>query len=525
MNSRLSIGIPRWPFKRRQGDTRPKNCYTERLTPDILHQIFVESLPKSPYPSLHEAPLNVSQVCQSWRKMVLGSPLLWSEIHVGSFISPNVSFPGHARHLEEWIKRSGDCPLSLGILFKGSENPDPAMVTDVDAVIGKILPHVQRWRRIHLFIPAACRTPFLQALSTGAPYLDELLMNFDMTSMWHPLQADVSLCPQLSKLTLPPDVRFLCDNPVILHRVQVLHLSFTSMDDCFHCLDSCPSIEEINFVLFSNYVDFSTCIGQSVRHLPNLQHMKVHGGVKGSNRHYTNHPRNNIGLFFDCLRVPSLTSLEIIQPWANQVPHWNHLSSLFVRSQPRSSLSNSHSSVEELTMSGSQMDERQFVDTLGYLPHLKHLLVDGCLVTAFTMGALIAPLDTPSSTDSPGSTGIKAESHHWLCPRLSRIGIRRDASEESYKAMARLVAQRWPLKSPSRQVGKEREERESLPGPARITSIVIDQKDKYEVVLHMGIKECVEEGLEVLDHNLEPIHNAKRLATIFNAQRRQRGTN
>ncbi|TDL18588.1 hypothetical protein BD410DRAFT_900772 [Rickenella mellea] len=445
MRRPLSIRFPRWPFKR----FRTKKCYTDRLTPDVLHQIFIESLEDNiygPCSSLDETPLNVSQVCRTWRTIVLGSPLLWSALRVGSLVDPDVPFQVHARQLELWIKRSGNCPLSITILFQGSKKHGPGVVTGVDTVIAKILPHVRRWKSIRLHIPAACGAPLWQVLSTGAPCLEGLFVDFCEAGRQNPQLAHVSLCPRLRALRLPTDARLLCTSPVTLQNVQELHVSFTSMDDCFQCLDSCPSVVDIDLILPSNSVDFSICIGQRVRLLPNLQRMRLREEAKFvfiPHRHYTDNPRNNIGLFLDCLRVPSLTYLEIIQPWISQVPHWNHLPSLIIRSQPHAALTDSRPRVEKLTLTGSQIDEHQLVELLGYLPYLKHLIVDELLITEFTLESIITPLDTPFTIDGPGSTGT--ETHYWLCPNLKKIGIRDGASEKTYgvRAYPSVPLKRW----------------------------------------------------------------------------------
>ncbi|TDL15263.1 hypothetical protein BD410DRAFT_683257, partial [Rickenella mellea] len=49
---------------------------------EITSEIFQNCLPedKFPQPSVECAPVQVSRVCRTWRRLAIGTPRLWSQI-------------------------------------------------------------------------------------------------------------------------------------------------------------------------------------------------------------------------------------------------------------------------------------------------------------------------------------------------------------------------------------------------------------------------------------------------------------
>ncbi|KAF8988464.1 hypothetical protein BDQ17DRAFT_1257658, partial [Cyathus striatus] len=105
-----------------------------RLGRDILQEIFVACLPtdRNPYMSASEAPMLLTQICSSWRRIAHSTPRLWAAIHI---VLPSVnireirsdSFTADRKALvrhkinqrksgtKQWLRRSGACPLSISI--------------------------------------------------------------------------------------------------------------------------------------------------------------------------------------------------------------------------------------------------------------------------------------------------------------------------------------------------------------------------------------------------------------------------
>ncbi|KAF9042260.1 hypothetical protein BJ165DRAFT_261220 [Panaeolus papilionaceus] len=108
-----------------------------RFPDDVLAEIFIRCLPLDGkvVPYHLDAPLVFSLVCRQWRAVSLATPQLWSTLHVtipwsDSSLVPVTSLHNTlpnatvsnvqlwslcARALEEWIRRSRVCPLSLSV--------------------------------------------------------------------------------------------------------------------------------------------------------------------------------------------------------------------------------------------------------------------------------------------------------------------------------------------------------------------------------------------------------------------------
>ncbi|KAF9002459.1 hypothetical protein BDQ17DRAFT_1356893, partial [Cyathus striatus] len=110
-------------------------CYIKHLPIDVLQEIFVACLPtdRNPCMAAFEAPMLLTRICSSWRRLVHSIPFLWSAIHI---VLPPVRTPDFStsttdvpqeqavvtklREREpgviEWLNRSGRRPFMRSIL-------------------------------------------------------------------------------------------------------------------------------------------------------------------------------------------------------------------------------------------------------------------------------------------------------------------------------------------------------------------------------------------------------------------------
>ncbi|KAF8990523.1 hypothetical protein BDQ17DRAFT_367462 [Cyathus striatus] len=60
-----------------------------KLTQDIVEEIFLACLPedRNPYVNATEAPMLLTRICSSWRRIALSTPRIWSAIHI---VLPNI---------------------------------------------------------------------------------------------------------------------------------------------------------------------------------------------------------------------------------------------------------------------------------------------------------------------------------------------------------------------------------------------------------------------------------------------------
>ncbi|THU76351.1 hypothetical protein K435DRAFT_570333, partial [Dendrothele bispora CBS 962.96] len=92
---------------------------SRRLSPEILSEIFVCCLPSNHLPtrSTAEAPLVLLCICKEWRQIALSTPRLWCSLHVyvPNYLSNAPVINRKLSGVEEWLKRSGELPITLSI--------------------------------------------------------------------------------------------------------------------------------------------------------------------------------------------------------------------------------------------------------------------------------------------------------------------------------------------------------------------------------------------------------------------------
>ncbi|KAJ7623940.1 hypothetical protein DFH06DRAFT_1230631 [Mycena polygramma] len=177
------------------------------LPNELVSEIFVRVLP--PYPEFPPltglfSPTALTQICQKWREIALGTPALWSAI--SSFDRwddrENDMF-------ELWLERSRQCPLSIKL--------GTIRLLASAALVDVVIPHRARWqylkiaveaenlriffdgpmsllRRLELLVGTG---PFSSGLDHEMPLLRTLVLNtpstLQLTFPW----------TQLTSLTLP----------------------------------------------------------------------------------------------------------------------------------------------------------------------------------------------------------------------------------------------------------------------------------------------------------------------------------
>lgn len=158
-----------------------------RLPPEIMQMIFASCLPDTRGAVMHasEAPLLLGRVCSRWRKIVEGTPEMWSRVHVvppamrlaaplatvpmqahpatngggslGDAVtevtrSHNIrSFERKRDIVASWISRSGTCPLDLSFVWLWGEGDEELQLCGLllDVFYGVC----DRWRRVDWTVP------------------------------------------------------------------------------------------------------------------------------------------------------------------------------------------------------------------------------------------------------------------------------------------------------------------------------------------------------------------------------------
>ncbi|TDL17648.1 hypothetical protein BD410DRAFT_901325 [Rickenella mellea] len=152
---------------------------------DVLSLIFMASVPDDimtnygyatfPRPSIHQSPLVLGRVCRLWREVSLATPQLWCKIQLGDMKVERYPNPKSHIHdgrdlgrdsvtLQEWLGRSGNCPLSIGICYGGRNESDMGLI---NKIIEVAILHVRRWKDFTLH-----STPTVFSWNIILPLLD-----------------------------------------------------------------------------------------------------------------------------------------------------------------------------------------------------------------------------------------------------------------------------------------------------------------------------------------------------------------
>ncbi|TDL21658.1 hypothetical protein BD410DRAFT_828903 [Rickenella mellea] len=94
--------------------------HINKLPVELLAEIFLWCNPIGtfPRPSRHLAPILLGRVCRVWRSVSLSTPQLWAQIVINIEYEEGNSRPQNSwnsRLFDEWLRRSGHCPLSFTI--------------------------------------------------------------------------------------------------------------------------------------------------------------------------------------------------------------------------------------------------------------------------------------------------------------------------------------------------------------------------------------------------------------------------
>lgn len=213
----------------------------DKLPTELLVDIFKHARADDVWDAYLENglyPVALTHVCQSWRRVALGAPTLWANIHLWEYYTEEAETA-----VRTYVERSGTCPLFLTWF--------PRRTYDTQKVIDDlIVPYVERWQRITL-IASDDETP--RAL-LGA-----------MKSLDFPILQDVEISCLYTRS--PPSNSPLCRNAPLLRRCKLLCIpslpplgsNLTVLDCVFTTLDVMLDLDP--------FFEFLPHVAHSLQHL------------------------------------------------------------------------------------------------------------------------------------------------------------------------------------------------------------------------------------------------------------------
>ncbi|KAJ7125149.1 hypothetical protein C8R44DRAFT_132692 [Mycena epipterygia] len=259
--------------------------YGRQMPVEVLEIVFGLCLPQTDYilPDPLQAPLLLCQICSSWRRVALVSPLLWCSLSLNMHRNRG----RWKEFLESWLGRSGSVPISLCL-----EGDAPTQYFN-DHIAKIFLKESHRWKRLRLDVLPAAVT---KLLNTSMPMLETLEIRGSafISSADAPRLRTVFL---LGDQTSPDSIHIQWD------RIQQFHSAkhALALDRCFLFLAKCKNLTRCTIQL-----SLATMIQASEHLLPlrmtRLRDLVLIGAVV----------HDAVTLFFTKIELPSLANLELV---------------------------------------------------------------------------------------------------------------------------------------------------------------------------------------------------------------------
>ncbi|KAG7100004.1 hypothetical protein E1B28_001792 [Marasmius oreades] len=537
-----------------------------RLPEDVMTEIFLRCLPtdRNPARSVAEAPLLLTRINKRCRDVVLGSPRLWSALHI--YVPPfdeaherdsKARLKRRAEGIEAWLKRSGTLPLSLSIVV--SPYNEPSRGSAYRPLIHVLASFSSRWGTLVLSLPSSFMSELEKKVDVeNLASLSSLQIDYSKHSvrygqinmMSHQLpSADIEFTRVLSKA---PEIRSLALQnyksnvlklPIAWDHLTGLELnsrsSHQTAEELFVVLRAAASsLEYCNVTLYCPHGSSNPGTGNessSPTHpqisFPNLHTLKVHvefapqmqlfGGQQFAQP--PSYSPDALALFFSSILAPSLTHFTFSIYPLPSFGFFDHMPFL-------SMINRSDCKIETFSLA-FPVTTAALLECLQLFPSLKNFLFSECL------WAITNQFDThngfPPGYPSPTSLSGKARANacaitdsflrsltwsfknpHPICPHLQSMTIS-GAITLSETTIIRFARSRSPsrIKSGGKIVEDEDgaqdedipKERASQPQPGpSIASVVSPLK---QLIVHFDRETKrgkVKRSGEVCDDNISP---------------------
>ncbi|KAK6977597.1 hypothetical protein R3P38DRAFT_3123741 [Favolaschia claudopus] len=156
-----------------------------RIPQDVLSEIFFACLPthRNCVMTTSEAPLLLGRVCSSWRTLSLSTPRLWASLHItqpGGSGASNESITQRFEAMKMWLRRSGQCPLSISVytsyMHRSREAPmsTQARPLPVDLFLKELSFHAKRWQHVSFSTTSAAFKALAHLSAADVPILESI---------------------------------------------------------------------------------------------------------------------------------------------------------------------------------------------------------------------------------------------------------------------------------------------------------------------------------------------------------------
>ncbi|TDL27989.1 hypothetical protein BD410DRAFT_338561 [Rickenella mellea] len=426
-----------------------------KLPAEILSQVFVDSVDKTNNRHSNilstRAPLTLRRICQSWRQLALNTPLLWATIiapviadHSKEKIYPDLD--KYLYTIEDFIMRSGNCPLTISIIFRIDGSGGDVVFAKFQAIITKLLLHVHRWRYICLEIPRRSMWLVYARLSSGVPGLKSLALKQNFPTVLGE-SIDLSTAHHLEYL----HIRFRAKiewGGSTMHKMREMRVDNHSIGEVLNWLTACPSLTHFVFREHPN------------SYLWNKKHrskITIHTLASLVQCHFDLNNNIQSSLVLNSLHLPALKffSLSINDVWP-----------IFDYSALVGFMERSHPALTVLNLNFDRLATAELHHCLRSLPSLIALRVHIRHFSKTSIGPFLAP--SPTHVEP------------ILCPNLKSLWLIGNDDAACY-AVAKLVVHRWRTACSTIAT--------------RISILSLSKSNMKTFMTCPGVLQCVHEGL------------------------------
>ncbi|EJD05144.1 uncharacterized protein FOMMEDRAFT_154332 [Fomitiporia mediterranea MF3/22] len=354
-----------------------------QLPPELLLHIFEHTLDTSindyrlPSHSQTAAPLVLSWVCSSWRRLAITTPRLWTSISLGSHGSSPAC---DAWILDLFISRSGiKYPLSFAMNYDApgsarqeksslSRAQSKAYVASMHKIARRLVAVRHRWR--HLIVNALvldALAPLFRALPQGTPLLEYLSLSTKYTG-FHGREYTMRLtsCNRLRTVRILSPMVFFDPSLPLLPNLTTLDLHFVqSLLDAIAWLAACPNLERLSIELYASLRRHEPLSTLQIR-LERLSHFSL----------TCSYGESDPGPLLDCMITPNLQSLHFIRYRTSLLGpdnSWQNIVGLLERSEDPP--------LHELHLIDTPEHPDQLSNVLQRASRVKYLALEGEAVT------------------------------------------------------------------------------------------------------------------------------------------------
>ncbi|TDL25289.1 hypothetical protein BD410DRAFT_634856 [Rickenella mellea] len=394
---------------------------------EVLSLIFIASIPDDivtdeylsmfPRPSVHQSPLVLGRVCRLWREISLKTPRLWCKIQLGDmkterdgYASPHIHYSRDLGRdsvtLREWLRRSGNCPLSIGLCYEEFNESDIDLIRETIEVA---MLYTRRWKHVTSYLtpPLFSWEVVSSLLEGGNPLLeclhiltDDIFAEERTTSFRHVKPHITSSMGDYASTTLTG-----------CHSLRSLLLTSATitLEQFKLCVAHCPLLETI-VVTVHNVLHLLTMTNVNDTYaLPHLTDLHIFSAG------------DSIGPFLHQISCPLLEKLvlaQILEDDAILGTSCPHLG-LFLR--------RSHPPLRYLDLTSIPMALDDFLDSFKEVPSLKSLSLDDVEVPDELFRILL----------------LSPEPHQPLLPTLQSLTLTELPADINGETLTALILSRW----------------------------------------------------------------------------------